>query len=115
MGANERSGKSTKSAARDLASLDELAEIFAALGSAPRLRLLYLLHRDPDLTVGELAEQAGIAISGVSTHIQRLKRAGLVCCRRDGQSVCCALEGKSRHIRFVRDIFRSIAGGKGCC
>lgn len=99
----------------DMEALDELAEIFATLGSAPRLRLLYLLHENPDLTVGELAEQVGISISGVSTHMQRLKRSGLVSCRRDGQTVCCALAGQSRHIRFVREIFRGIAGGKGCC
>ena len=102
-------------AIRELEPLDELAEVFAALGSAPRLRLLYLLHVRPDLKVGELAEAVGVSISGVSTHIQRLRRAGLVACRRDGQSVCCALPRRGRHVRFLRELFQKIAGETGCC
>ena len=67
------------------------AAVFASLGSAPRLRLLFLLYHDPDLTVGELARTLGISISGVSAHLRRLREAKLVSCRRDGQTICCTL------------------------
>ncbi len=115
MASKKTSAEETRLDATTLRLLDELAEVFATLGSAPRLRILYLLQGNPDLTVGEVSDQTGIAISGVSTHIQRLRRSGLVHCRRDGQSVCCTLQGKSRHIGFVRAIFKGIAEGKSCC
>jgi DNA-binding transcriptional ArsR family regulator len=98
-----------------LEPLDDLAEVFAALGSAPRLRLLFLLYHRPDLSVGELAEILKISISGVSTHLKRLRQTGLVNCRRDGQTICCALASNGRHIRALRDAFRRIAKETGCC
>lgn len=98
-----------------LEPLDDLAEVFAALGSAPRLRLLFLLYNRPDLPVGKLAEILGISISGVSTHLKRLRQAGLVCCKRDGQTICCALPSKGDQIRPLREAFRRIAKDTGCC
>jgi ArsR family transcriptional regulator len=98
-----------------LEPLDDLAEVFAALGSAPRLRLLFLLYHRPDLSVGELAEISKVSISGVSTHLKRLRQMGLVCCRRDGQTICCALASKGNHIRALRDAFRRIVKETGCC
>jgi ArsR family transcriptional regulator, lead/cadmium/zinc/bismuth-responsive transcriptional repressor len=105
----------TRKTIRELEPLADLAAIFAALGSAPRLQLLFLLYNRPDLTVGEQAEILGVSISGVSMHLRRLRDAGLVDCRRDGKSVCCCLAGKSRHVRVLRDIFRGIAEDSGCC
>ncbi|MDM7913696.1 MAG: ArsR/SmtB family transcription factor [Candidatus Eisenbacteria bacterium] len=100
---------------RGLGAMDPLAEAFAALGSAPRLRLLYLLYHRPDLSVGQLASLAGLSVSGVSMHLARLKRSGLVNCRRDGQTICCALTGENDHVIFLRNLFRSIATQTGCC
>jgi DNA-binding transcriptional ArsR family regulator len=100
---------------RALEPLDELAEIFATLGSAPRLRVLFLLYHRPDLSVGEQAGILGISISGVSMHLARLRRAGLVNCRRDGQTICCALASNGKHIRALREAFRRIAEETGCC
>jgi DNA-binding transcriptional ArsR family regulator len=100
---------------RGLESLDDLAEVFATLGSAPRLRALFLLYHRPDLSVGELAEILGVSISGVSTHLKRLRRAGLVNCRRDGQTICCCLASNGTHIRALREAFRRIAKDTGCC
>lgn len=99
----------------ELRPIDELAAVFASLGSAPRLRLLYLLYHRPDLKVGELAELAGLTISGVSTHLRKLRNAGLVCCRRDKQSICCYLPAEGEHVRFVGLLFRQIAEQTGCC
>ena len=98
-----------------LEPLDDLAAVFASLGSAPRLRLLFLLYHDPDLTVGELARTLGISISGVSAHLRRLREAKLVSCRRDGQTICCTLASGSRHIRALRAMFREITRDTGCC
>ena len=104
-----------RAALLDLQPIDELASVFASLGSAPRLRLLYLLYHRPDLKVGELAEFTGLTISGVSMHLRKLRDAGLVSCRRDKQSICCYLPAQGDHVRFVGQLFRQIAEQTGCC
>ena len=63
----------------------------------------------------ELAGMLGISVSGVSAHLRRLREAKLVSCRRDGQTVCCALASGSRHIRALRTMFREITEETGCC
>lgn len=108
-------GERLRKSIRELEPLAELAGVFAALGSAPRLQLLYLLNHRPDLTVGEQAGILGLSISGVSMHLRRLREAGLIDCRRDGKTVCCCLAGNSRHVRALRDMFRKIAEETGCC
>jgi ArsR family transcriptional regulator len=56
------------------------------LGDATRLRLLALLETE-ELTVAELAQITRLAQPRVSTHLARLREAGLVVDRRDGVSV----------------------------
>lgn len=56
------------------------------LGDATRLRLLALLETE-ELTVAELARITRLAQPRVSTHLARLREAGLVVDRRDGVSV----------------------------
>jgi DNA-binding transcriptional ArsR family regulator len=104
-----------RAALAELQSIDELAAIFASLGSAPRLRLLYLLYHRPELRVGELAELTGLTVSGVSTHLKKLRDAKLVTCRREKQAICCALPLQGDHIRFLGRLFREIAEETGCC
>lgn len=56
------------------------------LGDSTRLRLLSLLEAE-ELTVAELARVTRLAQPRVSTHLARLREAGLVVDRRDGVSV----------------------------
>jgi DNA-binding transcriptional ArsR family regulator len=63
------------------------ADIFAALGSEPRLeimRLLFAAHPS-GLTVGELQSQLKIPNSTLSHHLEKLRIEGLVSSRRDRQ------------------------------
>jgi ArsR family transcriptional regulator len=64
-------------------SLDESTELYRLLGDISRLRLLTLLNAH-SLSVAELTEITGMAQSRVSTHLARLKNAGLVADRRRG-------------------------------
>lgn len=113
------SGKSTieqvAAGVRSFDAFDDLAEVFSTLGSPSRLRALFLIQQKPEMGVGELADLLGITISGASQHLRRLRHAGLVSCRRDGHTVCCALRGGSRHVRMLRTIFGAIAKETGCC
>jgi ArsR family transcriptional regulator len=62
------------------------ADMFAALGAEPRLRILRaLLAAHPDgLVVGEIQEELGIAPSTLSHHLDKLKNEELITMRREG-------------------------------
>lgn len=66
-------------------SLEQSTELCSLLADVSRMRLLLLLE-NYELTVAELTGITGLAQSRVSTHLARLKRAGLVQDRRAGSS-----------------------------
>src|SRR5262245_6275649 len=63
--------------------LDDYVETLSVLGDENRIRLCALL-RDRELCVTDLVRVTGIAQSRVSTHLGRLREAGLVRDRRKG-------------------------------
>lgn len=65
--------------------LGKLSDLLRLLADPTRLRLLALLERE-ELTVAELAAVTGLAQPRVSTHLAKLKEAGLVIDRRAGVS-----------------------------
>jgi ArsR family transcriptional regulator len=75
--------------------LVDYADMFAALGSEPRLRIVrLLLSAYPEgLIVGEIQAELGIANSTLSHHLEKLKNEGLVSVRRDSNRLWyCAQE-----------------------
>ena len=62
------------------------ADMFAALGAEPRLRIVrLLLSAHPDgLVVGEIQAETGIANSTLSHHLEKLKNDGLAIAAREG-------------------------------
>ena len=62
------------------------ADMFAAMGSEPRLRILrLLLSAHPDgMVVGEVAEELDVAASTLSHHLDKLKNEDLVLVQREG-------------------------------
>jgi DNA-binding transcriptional ArsR family regulator len=62
------------------------ADMFAAMGSEPRLRIVrLLLSAHPEgLVVGEIASELDIASSTLSHHLDKLKNEDLVAVRREG-------------------------------
>jgi len=62
------------------------ADMFAAMGSEARLRIMrLLLWAHPDgLFVGEIASELEIAASTLSHHLDKLKNEDLVAVRREG-------------------------------
>src|SRR6476620_2455476 len=68
------------------ADVTHFADMFAALGAEPRLRIVrLLLSAHPDgLVVGEIQAELGITGSTLSHHLDKLKNEGLVTVRREG-------------------------------
>ena len=61
------------------------ADMFTAMGTEPRLRIMQLLlSAHPDgLVVGEIQSELGIPNSTLSHHLEKLKNEDLVRVRRD--------------------------------
>lgn len=75
--------------------MDDLTSItdrLRLLGDATRLRVLHLLKLE-ELTVGELAASLAQGQSTISTHLARLREAGLVLDRRDGTRAYYRIHG----------------------
>lgn len=62
------------------------ADMFAAMGTESRLRIMQLLlTAHPDgLVVGEIQAELGVSGSNLSHHLEKLKNEGLVNVRREG-------------------------------
>ena len=62
------------------------ADMFAAMGAEPRLRIIRLLvSADPDgLIVGDIQGELSIPSSTLSHHLEKLKHEDLVLVRREG-------------------------------
>jgi DNA-binding transcriptional ArsR family regulator len=67
------------------ASVTRFADMFAALGAEPRLRIMrLLLSAHPDgLVVGDIQAETGIAGSTLSHHLEKLKHDELVTAERE--------------------------------
>jgi ArsR family transcriptional regulator, arsenate/arsenite/antimonite-responsive transcriptional repressor len=62
------------------------ADMFTAIGTEPRLRIMrLLLSAHPDgMVVNEIGGELGIAASTLSHHLEKLKHEDLVKVRREG-------------------------------
>jgi DNA-binding transcriptional ArsR family regulator len=62
------------------------ADMFAAIGTEPRLRIVrLLLSAHPDgMVVGDIQAELGIPNSTLSHHLEKLKNEELVTVRREG-------------------------------
>jgi DNA-binding transcriptional ArsR family regulator len=69
-------------------------DLFRALASSTRRRILDLLAEHGELTVGELAaEFPDLVASGISKHLMELRDAGLVHATRLGRQQLYRIEG----------------------
>ena len=61
------------------------ANMFSAMGTEPRLRIMQLLlsAHPAGLVVGEIQEELGIPNSTLSHHLDKLKNQGLINVRRE--------------------------------
>jgi DNA-binding transcriptional ArsR family regulator len=67
-------------------SVERYADMFAALGAEPRLRVLRLLLQShpTGMVVAELHDELGIPPSTLSHHLEKLRHEGLVTAERSG-------------------------------
>jgi DNA-binding transcriptional ArsR family regulator len=69
------------------AASDLVAKYFRGLGDPSRLRILELLRREEELSVGQLVDRLGLAQPKVSNHLACLRWCGFIEARRDRRTV----------------------------
>jgi len=103
----------TEGIALDRAAKDELHAQFARVGRAlanpHRVELLDLLAQG-ERSVEVLATRAAITVGLASSHLQALRRAGLVAARRDGTRIVYRLSGDD--VYELLAAVRSVATGR---
>jgi ArsR family transcriptional regulator, arsenate/arsenite/antimonite-responsive transcriptional repressor len=75
----------TKTNAPSSEQVARFSDMFSAMGTEPRLRIMrLLLSAHPDgLVVGEIQEELGVPNSTLSHHLDKLKSENLVCVQRE--------------------------------
>ena len=68
------------------------ADMFSAMGTEPRLRIMQLLlsAHPGGLVVGEIQEELGVSASNLSHHLDKLKNEDLVTVTREGTYLRCS-------------------------
>lgn len=61
-----------------LHSLKEAEEIFKALSTPMRLRIMELIYENDRLSMNDLADALGLTNSAISLHVGKLEKAGLI-------------------------------------
>lgn len=87
-------------------SFEQMTKLLSIAGNEVRLKILYLLDMETELCPCDLADILGMSMSAVSQHIRKIKDAGFIVSRRDGQTLYYSLV-KSR-TQILDDIFATI-------
>ncbi|KHF24765.1 ArsR/SmtB family transcription factor [Solemya velum gill symbiont] len=85
----------------------QFARVGKALGHGNRLELIEFLAQG-ERSVDELARVSGLTVANTSQHLQQLRQAGLVECRKESQRVIYRLSGNDiidlmTHLRQVAE------------
>jgi SAM-dependent methyltransferase len=92
-----------------MASMADTVDLLRLFGDATRVRLAALLERD-ELTVAEMTRITDLPQSRVSTHLGKLREAGLLRDRREGASTYYSMNDGAMPAD-VRRIWTMVAGG----
>ena len=65
---------------------EKQAELCKLFGNASRILILWSLS-DGELPVSEIADEVGTSLQNISQHLSLLKEHGIVCARRDRQTI----------------------------
>ncbi len=87
-------------------SFQKTTKLLAITGSDVRLKILFLLHMENELCPCDLADILKMSVPAVSQHIRKIKDAGIITSRRDGQTLYYSLNKDETNI--LNTIFKSI-------
>ncbi|SHJ19155.1 ArsR/SmtB family transcription factor [Algibacter luteus] len=87
-------------------SFQKMTKLLSIAGSDVRLKILYLLNLENELCPCDLADILKMSVPAISQHIRKIKDAGIINSRRDGQTLYYSLNKDETEI--FGSIFKSI-------
>ena len=85
---------------------DKISKLLSISGNEVRLKILFLLNMEKELCPCDLADILGMSVPAVSQHIRKMKDAGIISSRREGQTLYYSLNEDETDI--LNSIFKSI-------
>ena len=87
-------------------SFQKMTKLLSIAGSDVRLKILYLLNLENELCPCDLADILKMSVPAISQHMRKIKDAGIINSRRDGQTLYYSLNRDETEI--FSSIFKSI-------
>ncbi len=87
-------------------SFEKTAQLLSITGNQVRLKILYLLNMEKELCPCDLADILGMSVPAISQHIRKIKDAGIISSRREGQTLFYSLNADETEI--LNTIFNAI-------
>jgi DNA-binding transcriptional ArsR family regulator len=91
------------------ANAGEAADFLLLLANEKRLLVLCELMATVEMSVNDLAHAVGLSQSALSQHLAKLRAEGLVCTRREAQTIYYRISKDprtSRILTLLRQLFR---------
>jgi DNA-binding transcriptional ArsR family regulator len=87
-------------------SFQKMTQLLSIAGNDVRLKILFLLNAENELCPCDLADILKMSVPAISQHIRKIKDAGIITARRDGQTLYYSLNEDDTNI--LNNIFNSI-------
>ena len=88
-------------------SLSEAAEVFKALSTEARIRIMELIYENNNLSMNDLANMLGVTNSAITLHINKLESAGLVTIKTTSGKRGISKIILPVHDRIIIDMFKN--------
>jgi len=87
-------------------SFQRISKLLSIASNGVRLKILFLLNMEKELCPCDLADILKMSAPAVSQHIRKMKDAGVITSRREGQTLYYSLNNDETAI--LNSIFKSI-------
>lgn len=87
-------------------SFQRISKLLSIAGNEVRLKILFLLNMENELCPCDIADIMGMSVPAISQHIRKIKDAGIITARREGQTIYYSLNADETDI--LKTIFDSI-------
>lgn len=88
------------------ANFSKMSQILALAGNEVRLKILFLLDMEKELCPCDISDILEMSVPAISQHLRKIKDAGIVESRREGQTFYYSVVKKEKNI--LENIFDSI-------
>jgi ArsR family transcriptional regulator, lead/cadmium/zinc/bismuth-responsive transcriptional repressor len=79
-------------------SFEKTAQLLSITGNQVRLKILYLLNMEKELCPCDIADILEMSVPAISQHIRKIKDAGIIRSRREGQTLYYSLNADETDI-----------------